>query len=213
MDRSAVILTEGFSARFEQNKEILEVRGKPLLKHVINAVDAFVDEVIVVTETADLAKEYAEIVDPDVKFAVNIEQDKNLVTDALTGLMAAKGQHCIILMSDAPFVSSSVIELLFDLCHGKTAVVPRWPEQKIEPFPIAFHTESAIEAARIAIGEGKQDLESVIEHLGGVRFLSTLVLQELDPDLKTFFAVSSPVDLKMAETLASPKKTGKTKKR
>jgi molybdopterin-guanine dinucleotide biosynthesis protein A len=213
MNRSAVVLAEGFSSRFGQNKESLEVRGKPLLGHVVNAVDAFVDEVIVVTDTAELAKEYAALVGPDVKFAVNVEEAKGLLADVLTGLTAAQGKHCLFLPSDTPFVSPNVVELLFDLCHGKTAVIPRWPNQEIEPLPAVYHTKSALEATRIAVGEGKFDLESMVEHLGGVRYLSTLVLQELDPDLKTFFTVNSPVDLKMAETFASPRKSSKIKKR
>jgi molybdopterin-guanine dinucleotide biosynthesis protein A len=38
----------------------------------------------------------------------------------------------------------------------------------------------------------------MIERMRAVRFVSTLVVQELDPELKTFFNVNTLLDLKRA---------------
>jgi GTP:adenosylcobinamide-phosphate guanylyltransferase len=46
----------------------------------------------------------------------------------------------------------------------------------------------------------------MIDNLRGVRFVSTLVLQQLDPKLNTFFNVNTPLDLKRAEKILQENK-------
>jgi molybdopterin-guanine dinucleotide biosynthesis protein A len=41
----------------------------------------------------------------------------------------------------------------------------------------------------------------MIDRLHGVRYVSTLVLEQIDPELKTFFNVNNPIDLKKAEIM------------
>jgi molybdopterin-guanine dinucleotide biosynthesis protein A len=41
----------------------------------------------------------------------------------------------------------------------------------------------------------------MIERMRGVRFLSTLVVTEVDPELKSFFNINTPLDLKKAEAM------------
>jgi molybdopterin-guanine dinucleotide biosynthesis protein A len=38
-----------------------------------------------------------------------------------------------------------------------------------------------------------------VDELRGVRYISTLVLRQLDPKLRTFFNVNTPLDLRRAE--------------
>jgi molybdopterin-guanine dinucleotide biosynthesis protein A len=40
-----------------------------------------------------------------------------------------------------------------------------------------------------------------------VRYVSTLVIQQLDPDFRTFFNINTPVDLKKAMSMVKPRKT------
>jgi molybdopterin-guanine dinucleotide biosynthesis protein A len=61
-----------------------------------------------------------------------------------------------------------------------------------------YRTNVALEAAKIAVSDGKLDVLSMIEKLRGVRYVSTLVIQQLDPELRTFFNVNTPLDLKKA---------------
>lgn len=49
MDRTALVLAGGASSRFGQDKGVLDLSGKPLIKHVVDAVSPLVDETIVVT--------------------------------------------------------------------------------------------------------------------------------------------------------------------
>jgi molybdopterin-guanine dinucleotide biosynthesis protein A len=49
-------------------------------------------------------------------------------------------------------------------------------------------------------------MRAMIEKLRGVRYVSTLVIQQLDPDLKTFFNINTPLDLKKAMVMVKPGK-------
>jgi molybdenum cofactor guanylyltransferase len=205
MDRSAIILAGGFSSRFGQDKSLLELNGKPLIKHVVNAVEPIVDEIIIVTSAQERADQYVKVVGPDTKFAIDIDDSKGPLVGTLTGLQQAIGKYSLLLPSDVPFVSRGVVELLFDLCPGRSAVVPRWPNTDIEPLQAVYNTKVALEAAKIAVSEGKQRVAEMLENMQGVRYISTLVIQEIDPDFKTFFNINTPVDLKKAEALIKPK--------
>jgi molybdopterin-guanine dinucleotide biosynthesis protein A len=41
----------------------------------------------------------------------------------------------------------------------------------------------------------------MVDRLRNVRYVSTLVLQQLDPELRTFFNVNTPLDLRKAELM------------
>jgi len=45
----------------------------------------------------------------------------------------------------------------------------------------------------------------MVNKLRGVRYISTLVLQQLEPELRTFFNINTPLDLKKAELMLSLK--------
>jgi molybdopterin-guanine dinucleotide biosynthesis protein A len=205
VDRSAVVLASGFSSAFGQDKASLEFSGKSLIRHVVDAVNSIVDEVIVVAGTQEQTEKYAPLLEPSVRFVVHDKAAEGVLGGALAGFAASKEKSSLLLSSDSPLVSVNVVDLLFELCPGKTAVVPRWPDQRIEPLQSVYHTKSALKAGQMALEDGYFDLEALIGNLGGVRYISTLAIQEFDPELKTFFSVNTTLDLKMAETLTKEK--------
>jgi molybdopterin-guanine dinucleotide biosynthesis protein A len=206
LDRSAIILAGGFSSRFGQDKGVLELGNKPLIKHVVDAVKPVVDEIIVVTSSQDRVMKYAKVLGADVQFVVDSFESEGPLVGALTGFGVAQGKYVLLLPFDSPFVSREVVSFLFDLCLTKAAVIPRWPNGQIEPLHAVYWTNVALEAAKIAVDEGKLDVLSMIESMRGVRYVSTLVIQQLDPELRTFFNVNTPLDLKKAMAMLKQRK-------
>jgi molybdopterin-guanine dinucleotide biosynthesis protein A len=204
LDRSAIVLAGGVSSRFGQDKGILEIANKPLIKYVIDAVNPVVDETIVVTNSQDRITEYAKVVATDVRFAIDSCESKGPLIGALTGFGSAHGKYALLLPFDTPFVSIEVVSLLFELCLGKAAAIPRWPNEQIEPLHAVYQTKLALEAAQSAVSEGKLTMRAMIEKLRGVRYVSTLVIQQLDPDLRAFFNINTPLDLKKAIAMVKP---------
>lgn len=201
MANSAIILSGGFSSRFGQDKGLVLLANKPLIKHVYAAVSDIVDEKIVVVSSDSQVEKFAKIFDSRAKVVVDVEELRCPLVGALTGFKEASGEYSFLLPCDVPLVSKSVLSLLLDLCAGKTAVIPRWPNGYIEPLQAVYHTKSALTAAEEALGEGKMDMQSMVDKLRGVRYVSTLVLQQLDPEFRTFFNVNTPLDLRKAETM------------
>ena len=206
MLRSAIVLAGGFSIRFGEDKGVLELAGKPMLRHVVDAVKDNVDEVIVVTSSQERVEQYAALVPGNVRFAVDQSELKGPLIGALTGFSVAKGEYSLLLPFDTPFVSAEVVSLLFELCVGRSAAIPRWPNGQIEPLHAVYKTAIAEEAARAAVAEGRLDMRGMIEKMRGVRFISTLVIQQLDPELRTFFNVNTGVDLKKAMSMIKQRK-------
>ena len=207
MDRSAIILADESSTKFTEDQGVSKLDKKPLLTYVVDAVKSIVDEVLVVTSSKEKADLYAKIVSPNVQFAIDIEDSKKPLAKALTGFEAAQGKYSLLMPFNVPFVSKDVVSLLFELCIGKSAVIPRWPSNQMEPLQAVYHTEQALEAAKETLASDKPEIEAMISKMQGVRYLSTLVIEQLDPDFRTFFKINTPLDLKKAMSMTKPRKT------
>jgi molybdopterin-guanine dinucleotide biosynthesis protein A len=206
VDRSAIVLAGGFSSRFGMDKGVLELAGKPLIRHVVDAVAGLVDEVVVVTNSEERIARYAEVMGGGVRFVVDVCEARSPLIGALSGFGAARGDYSLLLPFDTPFVSGEVVSLLFELCEGRAAVIPRWPNGYIEPLHAVYQTRRALVAAEGAVAAGGLRVRALIERLRGVRYVSTLVVQQLDPELLTFFNVNTPADLDKAVALVKRSK-------
>lgn len=211
MDRSAIILAGGSSVKFEGDKGISELNGKPLISHVVNAVSGLVDEVIVVVSSQERADLYTKVLSPDVSFVVNNYESKGTLVGAIAGFEAAKGEYSALLPFDSPFVSQEVMSLLFDCCIGKAAVIPRSTDMECQPLHAVYCRTQAVEAAKEALAENEFDVQAMVDRLRGVRYMSLMVIKQLDPDLKTFFTIRTPFELKQAAVMSKTRKTSKTK--
>ena len=200
------MLAGGFSSRFGQDKGVLKLANKPLIEHVVDTVGPVVDETIVVTNSQERVTKYAKFMTAEVNFVVDVGESRSPLIGALTGFGAAQGKYSLLLPFDTPFVSREVVSLLFELCLNKAAVIPRWPNCQIEPLHAIYQTKLALEAAKTAVSEGKMNVRAMIEKLRGVRYVSTLVIQQLDPGLHTFFNINTPADLKRAMAMVKPGK-------
>lgn len=198
-NRSAVILAGGSSSRFGKDKGLMDLADKPLIKYVLDAASNLVEERIVVVSSNAQAKSYTKALDADVKVLVDAENIQTPLIGALTGFDAAHGEYSLLLPCDVPFVSKDILALLLDLCTDKAAAIPRQPNAYMEPLHAVYCTKPALDAARTALNRGELNMKAMVEKLRGVRYVSSLVLQQLDPDLRTFFNVNTPSDLKRAE--------------
>lgn len=203
MERTAIVLAGGYSTRLGQDKGLLSLKGKPLIKYVTDAIKSLVEEVIIITSSKDQAGIYRNIVEKSIRVVPDDRDIHGPLIGASVGFENALGTYSLLLPCDTPFVNKQVVSLLLELCINKTATIPRWPNCHIEPLQAVYHTKSALRAAKVSLIEGKVDLQSMINKLRGVRYISTLVFQQLDPELRTFFNVNTILDLKKAEKVGN----------
>jgi molybdopterin-guanine dinucleotide biosynthesis protein A len=207
LERSGVILAGGFSKRFGEEKGLIELADKPLILHVLDRIVGIVDEVVVVVSSGSQRKAFSRALEDRAKVIVDKCEKQSPLVGSLTGLREVQGRYSLLLPCDTPFVSSQVATLLLDLCTDRNAAIPRWPNRYIEPFQAAWRTKPALEAAKIAIGDRKSDMRSMVLRMTKVRYISTMVFQQMDPELLTFFNINTPEDLRRAEGILKSRNT------
>jgi molybdopterin-guanine dinucleotide biosynthesis protein A len=201
LKNSAVILAGGFSRRLGQDKGLIDLAGKPLILHVVDRVSEVVDETVVVVGSCVQKEKFESLSGHKANVVADKHEAQSPLVGALTGFESAKGEYSLLLPCDTPFISSQIAQFLLDTCVNKGAVIPRWPSGYIEPLQAAYQTKLALTAAKEALEQGKLDLRSMIARLRRVRYISTVVLRQMDPKLLTFFNINTLGDLKRAESL------------
>jgi molybdopterin-guanine dinucleotide biosynthesis protein A len=201
LQKSAVILAGGFARRFGSDKGLVVLAGEPLIVHVIDRVSKVVDEVLVVVSSEEQKNKFEAVLKEKANLVIDKDDSRSPLVGAITGFETAEGEYSLLLPCDTPLVSPQIVQFLLDMCISRNAAVPRWPSGYIEPLQAVYRTESALTAARTALKQGKMNMQSMIDNLSGVRYVSTMVLEQLEPRLITFFNVNTPQDLKKAECL------------
>ncbi len=201
LSRSVIILSGGLSSRLGQNKGLLQLAGKPLVRHVLDAVGNIADEKIVVVNCREEVDKYLKASGAGVSIIVDKAKTRSPLAGALSGFEEAHGEYSLLLPCDTPFASRDVLLLMYELCLSRNACVPRWPNGYVEPLQAVYRTEPALDASNVVLCEGKLNVQAMLDRLRCVRYVSTLVLGQLDPDLKTFFNVNTRQDLKRAERM------------
>jgi molybdopterin-guanine dinucleotide biosynthesis protein A len=201
LEYAVIILAGGFSTRFGQNKALLQLGGKPLILHVLDRVSSVVDERIIVVNTEEQKNQLQKVVKNKAEILLDEYKTQTPLAGAYTGFKHAKSEYALLLSCDTPFVNTDVARLLLECSINRSAAIPRWPEGYIEPLQAAYHTKPALTAAETALEQGNLNMSAMIANLRSVRYISTLVLQQLDLKLYTFFNINTQVDLKRAETL------------
>lgn len=202
---------------FSKDKGTMLIDNKALIRHVFDAVNPVVDEVIIVTSTQERMHEYAKFLPKTVKFITtdnNQQQSPSLLNGAITGLEIAQGKYALLLPYDAPLFSRELAIFLLDLAIGKMAAVPRSSKNEIEPLCSAYQTKAVLEIAKQVVAEDMMaDLFVLVEKLRGVRYISMSVIEQMDLEMKTFFRINTPLDIKRATVMLQGKNKQQYRKR
>jgi molybdopterin-guanine dinucleotide biosynthesis protein A len=195
---SAAILAGGPSRRIRSDKALLSLGGKPLIRHVYDAIAETVDEVIVTVDAEEKIKAYSPLL-PRTRFVLDKSGVRTPLVGASAAFEASRSDYTMLLACDTPLVSADLASLMTGLAKKHEAVVPRWPNGYLEPLQAVYRTEGGLMAADSALTEGRLNMASMILGLQNVLYLSTLVIQRIDPGLDTFFNVNTIQDLREAE--------------
>lgn len=201
MKCSAVILSGGLSKRFGANKGLIKLLGKPLIGYVVDKVASIVDEIIVVVASEEQRRELSGLFTPPITITIDEYALRSPIIGALTGFKRALGEYSLLLPCDTPLISREVASLLLQLAKGFDAVIPKWPNNYIEPLQAVYRTEVAYDSALETVKEEKMRMRDMITRLNEVIYVSTTILSNLDPKLNTFLNVNAPEDLKSVEEI------------
>lgn len=188
-DPIGVVLAGGAGRRIGGSKAIVELRGIPLVRYPVRALQAVLAEVVVV------AKQASELPPlPGVPIWIEPEEPRHPlagIVHALEGAGAAR--EILVCAGDLPFVSPELIERLVRLdAGGAPAVVPQ-AAGRLQPLLARYAPAAHAPLAAALASEPPRSLTDA------VLALDPLVVDL--PDTLPFFNVNAPEDLLTAAGL------------
>lgn len=153
---SAVVLAAGQSIRMGKTKQLLRLKGKPLLEHVLeHLLKSKVDDIIVVLGSGS-ERIMMEVELQEVKVVVNESYEDGMSSSLKAGIKALSG-NCdafIVTLADQPFIGTSTLNAVIDAyLAGKGLIgVPIHDGQRGNP--VLFDMSLACEILTISGDQG-----------------------------------------------------------
>jgi molybdenum cofactor cytidylyltransferase len=125
---SGIILAAGASKRLGRPKQLLDLEGRPLLQHVVDAAaGAGLEEIVVVLGHHAERIAAALILPPSARVVVNPDHSAGQSTSLRTGLDALDpGADAVaILLGDQPRLTASAINTVIDAFRAGPAAIAR----------------------------------------------------------------------------------------
>ncbi|MGZ4907428.1 MAG: molybdenum cofactor guanylyltransferase [Halobacteriota archaeon] len=198
--KTAIVLAGGQGSRLNyREKALLELRGKPILLHILERLSRSVDDFIIVARDRDQQSKLQLIKLPADRSTVVYDEIPGFgpIAGIYTGLKVSKASYSFVVACDMPYINSNVVDLLFSKACGYDVAIPYPPE----PLHAVYKRDVTIQAAKKAIREGKGAVMYVIDQLRA-NFVPKEEIQTLDPNLCTFLNINREQDIKRLDDLA-----------
>jgi molybdopterin-guanine dinucleotide biosynthesis protein A len=199
---AGIILVGGRATRLGgQPKGFVEVGGQTLLQRAQRALEAVVDEVVVVAREAE----------PYRSCAARVVTDRVAGEGPLmgleAGLQATSRPLAVVVACDLPFLSAPVLGFLVERLRRQlagpgapAAVVPEW-EGRPQPLHAVYRRERTLGAVERCLAEGQRSLRALLGRLS-LDVVTARELAAVAGTEMTFFNLNTPDDLARARRLA-----------
>lgn len=194
MTYSAIILAGGKGKRMGyQEKSLIDINGKPLIKYVTDRLENVVDEIIISVRDSTQGELLRKLL-PGHTYAYDAYENTGPLAGILSGLTLCRNEICFITACDMPFINENVVTMLFRMNNDHDAVIPRHEDGLIEPLHAVYRCESMIRETEKAIKAGEKIILAPIFKLC-VNYVDMNDIRKIDRDLKTFININTCEDL------------------
>ncbi|MBF0412735.1 MAG: molybdenum cofactor guanylyltransferase [Desulfamplus sp.] len=223
---SAVIIAGGLNSRMGgNNKAFLKIGGKTILSRLLNTLEKYFDEILLVTKNPSEYSSYidkrdrsidsieenpkpdSDIVIPYVegnyksnsstlKTVTDLYSDRSSLTGIHSGLYHAKNYFSFVVPCDAPFIQPSLIRLLLDSIEPDSDIVIPYYDQHYEPL-CAVYSKRCITRIESLLNSGDYRIYNFF-HSVNIKKLGKDKLEAADPQMISFFNVNTPQALEAA---------------
>jgi len=191
---TGVILAGGKNSRFNgRNKAFLPVRGKTVLERILESLDGFFQETLLITKTP------AEYLDYDITIATDLFPSSSSLTGLHAGLFYAATPFVFLVGCDTPFIKREVVQTILDHVEADCDVVMPETADGMEPL-CAVYAKSCLGLIESHLRLNRFKISRVFQKKRLVR-VPEGTLREKDPEMRSFFNINTPEDLKKAEAL------------
>lgn len=193
-DCCAVILSGGLNSRMAgRNKAFLEVGGQPILRRLLNSLQPFFEEILLVTRQPDFYTDFS------VKVVLDLYDDRSSLTGIHAALANAQADFGFVVPCDTPFLKSDVIRILLDALKPELDVVVPLMEDHYEPL-CAIYSKRCLPMIETMLDGGDYKIINLFDQVR-VKTLSTDRIKTVDPDLISFLNVNTPAAHRACQAL------------
>ncbi|MGQ0608178.1 MAG: molybdenum cofactor guanylyltransferase [Chloroflexota bacterium] len=188
---SGIVLAGGASRRMGTDKRLIQVDGAPMLRRVADAVNAAIDELIVVVSARDPLPG-AVLRGLGARMVVDRRTDAGPLAGLEAGLVAARCERVIAVAGDMPWLEPALLRrLLAHLDRAAADAVAVATDRGREPLLAAYRRSPALAAATLLLDAGERRLGSLLDRLR--------VTTVIDPAGRSAVNVNEPADLLAVE--------------
>ncbi len=193
----AVILAGGLNTRMDgRNKAFLEVGGKTILDRLIETLQLFFSEILLVTRNPEL---YAQ---RPLRIVQDIYPARASLTGIHAGLTHAPTAFIFVVPCDTPFLRPELIRMLLaEIEPGVDVVVPMINDY-YEPL-CAIYSKRCLAPIETQLDRGDYKISRIFDQVR----LKTIPVEKIraaDALMDSFFNVNTPAALKASRDLQKP---------
>lgn len=191
---SGVILSGGLAARYDgTEKALLRVGGIRILDRIYEIYRELFDEIILVTNSPEKFLEW------DLLIVSDLFPIRSSLTGIHAGLFYMTNPYTFISACDTPFLKKEMVETVIGKIEAQIDIVMPETSAGFEPLCAAY-SKRCLEAAQNHLEQKKLKITKTFRK-SRIKTISEKVLCEIDPDLRSFFNINTPEDLKRAEEM------------
>ncbi|MBI2763294.1 MAG: molybdenum cofactor guanylyltransferase [Chloroflexi bacterium] len=193
-DVTGIILAGGRSSRFGSDKLAVDIDGRTMLQHAIDAV-AVVAPRIVVVLAPDADPPPPSALDDRLSFVHDPTPFEGPLAGLAAGLDAVRTSIALVAAGDMPRMVPVVLQRLASTAgpdrHAVNLEVPR----RFQPLPMAISVEAARVAVAALLRTDERSLRALLRDLGASSIPAPVWLS-LDPGGATITDIDRPADLR-----------------
>lgn len=194
--KSVIVLCGGRGKRMGQDKGLMLLGGKPSIIGVLEKIDKFADEIVLVLRGDSQRTSYEEVLKNmdfygKIKICTDALEDQGPLMGICAGLNCISEDHALLIPCDSPYVSLSFVENIFKYYNMiYDAVVPEWPDGKLEPLH-SIYSKRVTGQIKDVLESGRRNVQSLLLEID-VRYVQVNLLDESG---RSFQNLNYPEDL------------------
>ena len=191
---SGVILSGGLAARYDgAEKSFLEVGGIRILDRIYKIYRELFDEIILVTNSPEKFLEW------DLLIVSDLFPIRSSLTGIHAGLFYMTNPYAFFSACDTPFLKKEMVETIIGKIEAQIDIVMPETSAGFEPLCAAY-SKRCLEAAQNNLEQNKLKITRTFRK-SRIKTISEKALRKIDPELRSFFNINTPGDLRLAEEM------------
>lgn len=192
---SAILLAGGKSRRMGQDKRNLLISGKSLFNHALHVLESVFSEIIIVVATISSVVHKMEH-----RVVTDLIPDKGSAGGLYTGLTYSSNPQVFAVACDMPFLNPAVIKKVCSLSYSTDVTMVKL-SNGLHPMHSVYSKQCLPVLRRMINADQLRIQDLLLQKDLKTKILGQEVVQEIDPQFKSFLNVNTPADLEVAERL------------